>query len=414
MRTYNSYYGTSGASPAYSDGDIARVLNTTQTDNLNWGLEQVNDALRYLTTRYFWNEESVTINTIPGVQFYPLPAQLKKLVNLTVTIGNVIWQPRECSDRVFWDALNVIQFQQEYPYFYFIWGNQVGIWPTPTNNTDLITLNYKSRIVDLNMPDVNNITSGSTIAATNGSTKITTSGSVFVNWMAQSVLSYTNVGSVISTSGTTVNYNTVGDWSHPIENGTRLQFTSVGSYTGISLATDYWLGNVTGTTFSLYTTPVLTGIVTVGGSGTANFETYGTEVSEPAGSNCMLRIPFTSSNTTCGDNQWYPLDHVESATVAYLSMPYQGQSITAGTSFTIGQVPILIEDYQDLPLYRMGYLYYTTRYPDPGKAQLYLGLWTDGVKRLDDEFSNKGKNIVLSNQDQPLVNPNLFLPKINQ
>ena len=136
MRTYTSYVN-----------DIPRIINNTQADNATWGMEMVNDSLRYLTTRYFWNEESVSFNTQQGVQFYNLPAQLKKLINVTVLIGNVLWQPKECSSRQFWDALNVIQFQQEFPYYYFIWDGQIGIWPTPTNSTDTITINYKSRIV---------------------------------------------------------------------------------------------------------------------------------------------------------------------------------------------------------------------------------------------------------------------------
>ncbi len=414
MRTYNSYYGTSTASPAYSDGDIARIINNTDTDNLNWGMEQVNDALRYLTTKYFWNEQSVTLNTKPGVQFYPLPSQLKKLVNVTVTIGNVIWQPRECSSREFWDALNVIQFEQEFPYYFFIWGGQVGIWPTPTNSTDLITINYKARITDLSMPDVTNSTTGSTLSAINGSTKITATGGTapFLAWMAQSTISQTQVGSIISTSGTTATYNTTGDWSHPIDNGTEIQFTDIGSYVGISTGTNYWLGNVTNTTFTVYSDVGLTSAITITGSGIATFETYATEISNPAGSASAIRIPFTSSNSTCGDNQWYPIAKITSGTTAYLSMPYQGQSVT-GAPFTIGQVPLLIEDYQDLPLYRMGYLYYTTRFPDPTKAGLYKSLYDTGEEKLNDEFSNKSKNVVLSDIDQPLVNPNLFTPKIS-
>ena len=313
MKTYTSYYGTSGASPAYSDGDIARIINNTQSDNLTWGMEMVNDSLRYLTTRYFWNEKSVTLLTVANQQFYNLPAQLKKVINVTVTIGTVLWQPRECSSRQFWDALNVIQFQQEFPYYYFIYGNQIGIWPTPSNAGDTITINYKARIVDLSMADVTSTSTGNTVTVTNGTTTViaTTAGTAttFSNWMELD--------------------------------------------------------------------------------------------------NTYLRVPYSSG----GDEQWYPIETVSSGTTAYLSMPYSGSTVS-GASFTIGQTPLLIEDYQDLPLYRMGYLYYTTRFPDVNRATLYKGLYDEGFARLDDEFSNKSTNVVLSDQDQPLVNPNLYAPKI--
>lgn len=417
MRTYNSYYGTSTASPAYSDGDIARVINNTNTDNLNWGMEQVNDSLRYLTTKYFWNEQSVTLVTKPNVQFYPLPAQLKKLVNVTVTIGNVIWQPRECTSRQFWDALNVVQFQQEYPYYYFIWGGQLGIWPVPSNGGDLITINYKSRIVDLTMPDVTNTTTGYTISVSNGSTTLLATGSgttPFLNWMAQAPSSSTTVGSVTeATSSTVVAYTTIGDPTHPIKDGAKINFSDVASYTGISAGTDYYVGNVSGTAFSLYTDYNLSSIVSISGSGTADFVAFADEISAPTGSASSIRIPFTNNNATCGDNQWYPIARVINGTTAYLSMPYQGQSVS-GASFTIGQVPLLMEDYQDLPLYRMAYLYYTTRLPNADRATLYKNLYDEGVKRLEEEFANKSQNVVLTNQDQPLVNPNLFVPSISQ
>jgi hypothetical protein len=45
MKTFNSYYGSSTATPAYSDGDIGRVTNNLLPDNLNWGLETLNDSI---------------------------------------------------------------------------------------------------------------------------------------------------------------------------------------------------------------------------------------------------------------------------------------------------------------------------------------------------------------------------------
>ncbi len=313
MKSYTSYFGTATASPAYSDGGIARIINNTQSDNLTWAMELVNDSLRYLTTRYFWNEKSVTFTTTSGTQFYNLPAQLKKVINITITIGNVLWQPKECSSRQLWDALNVIQFNQEFPYYYFIYGNQIGIWPTPSTTGDTVTINYKSRIVDLSMADVTNTTTGNTLTVTNGTTTV-----------------------IATTAGTTTTFS---NW---------MQLD-----------------------------------------------------------NTYLRVPYSSG----GDMQWYPIATVASGTTAYLSMPYSGATVS-GAAFTIGQMPLLIEDYQDLPLYRMGHIYYTTRFPDPTRAQLYKGLYDEGFRRLDDEFSNKSTNVVLSDQDQPLVNPNLYAPKI--
>ncbi len=394
--------------------DLARIFNNNNSDNISWGLELVNDSLRYLTMRYFWNEESVSLRTQSNVQFYPLPAQLDKLVNVTVLIGNVLWQPNECSSRQFWDALNVIQFYQDYPYYFFIYGGQIGLWPTPTTSGDIITINYKSRIVDLSMDDVTDQTSSATLSATNGSTTILASAPVFVNWMAQSQNSGAALGQVTGlVSGTTVYYTDLGDTQTNIQNGTEINFTDVGSYTGITAGTNYYLGNVTPTTASIYTDNLLQNIVTLSGSGTADFQVYYTEVANPTGSSSALRIPFTTSNSTCGDNQWYPINTIISATQAYLSMPYQGPTVS-GAPFTIGQVPLLLENYQDLPLYRTAYIYYTTRVNDPVKAQFYDKLYQEGFQKLDDTFSNKSSSVVLSDMNQPMINPNLYVQKVSQ
>ena len=100
MKTYSNYFGT-----ATTTGDIQRIINNNATDNLTWGIEQINDANRYLVSKYYFNERTYLPpgGTIAQTQFYNLPPQVKKVINVTVTIGNVLWQPTECSSRQEWD-----------------------------------------------------------------------------------------------------------------------------------------------------------------------------------------------------------------------------------------------------------------------------------------------------------------------
>lgn len=315
MKTYNSYAGTSTASPAYSDGDISRIINSTQSDNLTWGMELVNDSLRYLTTRYYFNERTYTTPTVSQTQFYNLPPQVKNLINVTVTIGSVVWQPKECPSRQFWDALNSIQFYQDFPTYFFVYNGQVGIFPTPSSAGNTITMHYKTRIVDLSMPDVTSTTASTTVSATNGSTTITAAGAAFKEWMEAS--------------------------------------------------------------------------------------------------NAWIRLPYGSTDASSGDNQWYQIDSVTSSTVLVLKNKYSGATVT-GASFTIGQTPLLPEDYQDLPLYRLGRIYYTTRFPDVNKANLYKGLYDEGFAALDGEFGSKTTSVILNDVDLTLVNTNLFTQSLTQ
>lgn len=304
MKTYSAYFGTTTVT-----GDIQRVINNSAADNLTWGMEMVNDANRYLISKYYFNERSYIVpgGTISGTQFYNLPPNVQKLTNVTVAIGNVLWQPKECPTRQYWDTLNTIQFNQDYPSYFFIYNGQVGIWPTPSSSGNVVTINYKTRIVDLTQTDVTNVTSSQTMSATNNSATLTASGNVFLNWMA-------------------------GQW---------------------------------------------------------------------------IRIPFSSTNSTSGDDQWYQIQSITNATTAVLMNQYTGSSVT-GASFTIGQVSILNESYQDLPLYRMGIIYYTTRFPDPTRADFYQKLWNDGEARLNAEFGSKTTSIILTDTDAPIINPSLF------
>ena len=298
MKTWTTY-----------QNDIPRIINNSDSDNVLWASEVINDTLRYLTQKYYFNERSFTTTTMAQQQFYDLPYNVKKLINVTVNIGGILWIPKECPSRDYWDSLNVIQFYQDFPSFFFVYNNQVGLFPNPASSGNTITMNYKIRLRDLSVADY---TTG-TVSVTSGSATVTGSGTSWYNDM-------------------------VGRW--------------------------------------LYITP-------------------------------------TSSNTTSGDGGWYQIESVASATSLTLVNNYTGNTVTGGT-YKIGEVPLLHEDYQDLPLYRLGVIYYTTRFPDPVRAKEYKDLYDEGFARLNDEFGSKTTNVVLTDTDAPVYNPNLFVRDITQ
>lgn len=295
MKTTSSY-----------QNDITRIIGNTDSDTASWCLEQVNDAIRYLSSKYYLNERSYNVpgGTVAQTQFYNLPPQVKKMINLTISIGSVLWQPKECPSREYWDSLNVITFYQDFPSFFFVYNGQVGIFPIPSSSGNPFTINYKINNRDLSIADV--------------------TGTVSV----------------------TINTNTV-----------------------------------TGTGF------------------------YNDMV------NRYIRIAPTSSNTTSGDNLWYQIASVTNSTTLVLYNNYTGNTVTSGTA-TIGEVSLVPEQYQDLPLYRMAYLYYTTRFPDPTRAKLYKDQYEEGFLALDAEYGSKTTNVVIVDTDAPVYNPNLFISSI--
>lgn len=297
MRTTTSY-----------TNDFTNLTNNTATENSTLGLKLVNDALRYLVGVFFFNEASYTVpgGTIAGTAGYQLPFNSKQVINTTVSVGSVLWQPRECATKKQYDALNVISFSNDFPQFYYIYNNQLLLWPTPASSSNALVINYKKRLRDLSAADY----STGTVTVTNASTTVTGAG------------------------GAAWTTNMAGRW---------------------------------------------------------------------------INIPMTTSNTTTGDDEWYQISSVTNSTTLVLYNAYQGGTATSvAGGYTIGEVPLLPEDYQDLPLYRAFYVYHTGINKDKEKSAYYKALYDEGYKRLDAEFGSKTSSVGITPQDYPVVNPNMF------
>lgn len=305
MRTFTTYQNDyQNLAQNFSGANGSVYASTTM------GMKLINDALRYLVGTFFFNEQSYTVpgGTVASQQAYQLPFNNKQVVNTTVLIGGILWQPQEVSTRKAFDALNVIPFINNFPQYYYIWNSQLLLWPTPAENSDTITINYKRRIRDLSFTDY-------------------TTGT----------LSITTATTTVTGSGTSWTSNMAGMW---------------------------------------------------------------------------LNIPLSASNTTSGDNEWYQIASVTNSTTLVLDNAYQGQTVS-GASYTIGEVPILPEDFQDLPLYRALYIYHNSIVPMGDKAKLYKGLYDEGYARLDAEFGSKTAGVGLTPQNMNVVQPNMYQTNIS-
>lgn len=98
-------------------------------------------------------------------------------------------------------------------------------------------------------------------------------------------------------------------------------------------------------------------------------------------------IRITDSNTAnTGDGYWYEIASVESTTSLTLVAPYNGTSISAGSaSYTIGQVSIIPEDFQMVPIHRALELYFSGLQPEEPRADRFKGLYSEGIKRMNAE-----------------------------
>lgn len=292
-------------------GNASTTANTTNSlDNITWGLRMINDNIKYLATIFYFNETSYLIpgGTVASQQDYQLPGDFEQILNVTVKVGSVIYQPKESPSRQHWDSLNTIPYYSDFPQFYFIFNGKINLFPIPSSDSNVLTVNYKKRIVDLAMDDVTQTTSSQTLAITTATATVTASGSAFKSWMG------------------------ISGW---------------------------------------------------------------------------LQVPYSSTDAANGDNRWYQISSITSGTILTLKNNYTGASLTGG-SFTIGDVPILPEDYQNIPLYNALRIYFSTRVSDPVKAAEFKALYTEGFELLNQKYGSKSNSPILTDTDTTVFNPNLF------
>lgn len=256
---------------------------------------------------------ATTAASTVGVRDYPIPANISKVINDTVTVGQLVFQPAPVQSRQEWDTINTLPYTSDIPNYFFIYGGTLGIWPIPSTTNNPLNFNYKTRVPDLTFDD----------------------------------------------------YST----GH-IANGGM----SAGSYqvTG------------TGTTWS------------------ANFP-LNTDVSY---FNLMLRV-----DPPYGDGIWYPISSFQSDTALTLALPVvNAPNITSSATYTIGQVPLLQEDFHDAIIYGCLMSYYGTIVKDVERYKMFAGMYETRLKLMDEYLGTKSVNVDLEDVVNQM-NANLFLYK---
>ena len=147
--------------------------------NLTLGDVLINEYTRQILSSHDWPflEKQGTIDTVDSQQFYDLPYDYKKLINVNVTVSTQKYTPTEVPNRIFWDRLNMpTSTESDTPEYFFIQGRTLGFYPTPSSSGNTITYNYRPRIVDLSVAD---ITTSTIKTVANGGTTVTAVAAAF-------------------------------------------------------------------------------------------------------------------------------------------------------------------------------------------------------------------------------------------
>lgn len=251
---------------------------------------------------------STTITTI-GVQAYPIPPNVSKIKNDTITVGQLVYTPSPVQSIQEWTMLNALPYTSDIPNNFFIYQNQVMFWPIPSTSGNIITFNYKARVSDLSF---SNYSDGTLTNITLGSNLVT---------------------------GVATNWNTTGNF--PL--------------------------NVDLSYFNLY-----------------------------------LKIDPPS-----GEGIWYPIQKFTTDSNVTLSMPIQNVPSATAAKYSIGQLPLLQEDFHDMLVYGALTTYYASIVDNDKSYAKYKGMYDERLNLLEAYAGTKSVNVDLGGQPT-LNNPNLF------
>jgi hypothetical protein len=156
--------------------------NDKTSENQTFGASQLNSSIKARLGMKDWIflEKTRTDTTIGNQQTYILPADYAQMRTVTVTQGTTIWSCVEAPSRQFWNLLNTISYTSDIAQYYYIEGNRIKLYPTPSSNGNTITYNYKKKVGKLSVADY---TTG-TIAITNDDETVTGTATTFTASMA--------------------------------------------------------------------------------------------------------------------------------------------------------------------------------------------------------------------------------------
>lgn len=174
---------------ALISGATSATLTTAWSSQSCWQLVVFSNGQQ--RTVYFtqgsasisWNppltaSATVDISTV-GQQSYRIPANVSKIKNDTITVGQLVYTPAPIQSIQEWTLLNALPYNSDIPNYFYIYNNEVLFWPIPSTSGNVITFNYKARVPDLNIADYTTGTLSSIAVGDNQITGVgTTWGSI--------------------------------------------------------------------------------------------------------------------------------------------------------------------------------------------------------------------------------------------
>jgi len=344
--------------------DFGILSQNTDTSNLSWFDRAANTEHRYLLQKYFSNETSYSITTV-GTQSLTVTATLS--VGAVSATLSTAWAFQTTKVQVTFSS-------GEFRLATVIGGSTSLTWDAPLieSATEDISVGVQFYPLPPNYSKLKSLT------ITIGNLQWTPN-EVFTTeeWNQLNVFPYyADIPSNFFIYPGGDHGAQVGIWPIPSTTGNLITFNYKFRVPDLSLADYTTPGSVSITTKTTALTGSTTSFVP-----TTNIQ------------NESRWIKFAQPK---GDNLWYQIVNVNSTTSLTLYQPYQGITVSAAAAdtYTIGQMPLLMEDFHDMLLYKPLYIYYSSINIQPEKAKNFKDLYDERLALLK---SYSGSNTVQVN-----------------
>ncbi len=353
------------------------LSNNTSTGNDALGGQLISDQHRYLIQKYFDNERVYTTTTVGSLDLVLTVGPSSAATSATL---NAVWPYLSCQQLVVFSNSDqrTVNFTK---------GSAAISWQPPLSSsatTAIQTMGVQAYPVPASISKIKNNT-------------ITVGQLVYTPAPVQSIQEWTLLNALPYNSD-------IPNYFYIYNN--QVNFWPIPSTTGNVITFNY-KARTPDLTFSDYSTGTIASGLTVGSTVITGATTaWGTPY--PLNTDLTFFNLFIKIAPPSGDGLWYPIQRFNSNTEVVLATPLQNAPSATATSYIIGQLPLLQEDFHDMIVHGALMTYFSSIKVDKNQFALYERQYERRLDLLKDYAANKSVNVDLGAQPVP-NNPNLFI-----
>lgn len=362
---------------------FGNLSNNESTTNLSLGGQLISDQHRYLLQKYFDNERTYTTVTI-GAEDITFTGALSS-GDKSATLDSA------------WSSISVEQLvvfsNSEQRTVRFTQGSTAVSWQTGLTSsatTAATTVGVQAYPIPPTVSKIKNDT-------------ITVGQLQYTPAPVRSIQEWTMLNALPYTSDIPNYYfiynNKVMFWPIPSTSGNIITFN--------------YKARVPDLSFEDYSTGTLTTLSQGSNDITGSSTSWNATAGYPTGVDLTYFNLFIKITPPDGEGLWYQIQQFNSDTSLTLTQPLQNAPSATASSYVIGQLPLLQEDFHDMLVYGALKIYYSSIVENQKKYTQYSEEYEDKLTLLEDYAGTKSVNVDLGPQPIP-NNPNLFIYANNQ